>query len=53
MNSGCRRERWARLVHSRRLRKWLMPSVLDLLEAREKKMRTAAGGGRAGAGRAR
>jgi hypothetical protein len=39
MNSVLRRERWAWLVCSRRLWRWLVPSVVGLLEAREKKVR--------------
>lgn len=54
MNSSWRRERWAWLVRSSRLWRWLVPSVLGLLEVREKKVRrkgrAVAGGGRAGAG---
>jgi hypothetical protein len=39
MNSGWRREGWAWFVRSSRSWGWLVPSVLGLLEAREKKVR--------------
>ena len=39
MNSGWRREGWAWFVRSSGLWRWLVPSVLGLLEAREKKVR--------------
>lgn len=38
-DSGWLRERWAWFVRSSRLWRWLVPSVLGLLEAREKKVR--------------
>jgi hypothetical protein len=39
MNSGWWREKWAWFVRSSGSWRWLMPSVLGLLEAREKRVR--------------